>query len=90
MAIYLLSKRLDPLFMLFIGASATWVRIRRENPNETPAETFETLRRRMGKVDWRGYAKRAVPGLADDDAKWRQFGKAEPPNSRRRPELGDL
>ena len=66
------------------------MRIRRENPKETPSETFETLKRRLKKVDWRGYAARQLPWGEDEEEIKRHFGRAEPPNTRRRPEFVDL
>ncbi|KAI5852212.1 hypothetical protein BZA05DRAFT_444755 [Tricharina praecox] len=49
MAPYLISRAADPLFALFIGASAASIRIRREEAEAGRGGTvLETLRRRAG------------------------------------------
>jgi len=50
MAAYLISRTIDPLFALFIGASAATLRIRREEieAGRNPVDAFTSLKRRIG------------------------------------------
>ncbi|CAD0090794.1 unnamed protein product [Aureobasidium mustum] len=49
---YIISKNLDPVFALFIGASAAVVRINRDEKEKgkTTQDTIESLKRRIGKA----------------------------------------
>ncbi|RDI79202.1 putative 1,4-beta-D-glucan cellobiohydrolase A [Venturia inaequalis] len=49
---YIISKRLDPPFAIAVGVAAATLRIKREETEKgfTPAQTVETLRRRVGLV----------------------------------------
>jgi hypothetical protein len=49
-AAYIISRRLDPLFAISIGAMATAARISREEKEKgrTTSETIQVLRRRAG------------------------------------------
>ncbi|KAF1353394.1 hypothetical protein BDV97DRAFT_396230 [Delphinella strobiligena] len=49
---YIISKNLDPVFAVFIGASAAAVKINRDEKEKgkSTQDIFEALRRRIGKA----------------------------------------
>ncbi|KAL1306543.1 hypothetical protein AAFC00_005233 [Neodothiora populina] len=49
---YIISRNLDPVFAIFIGISATAVRVNRDEKDKgkTPAVMLEDIKRRVGKA----------------------------------------
>jgi len=47
---YLISKRLDPVFAIFVGTTSAWFKVRKDEQakGRSVQETVDTLKRRVG------------------------------------------